>query len=457
MLPLLRKILFRSLYSLLFLAGLVLFAALVLTGTEGGTAFVLRTALDRAQQGSSLRIDAGEINGTFLGDLELQQLNVRDTATGLRVNAESLALSLVVADLFSSKVHLNYLQVRGLAITPPTSGSDEPADTTALLNTLFTLPVTVAVDDINIAPFTLSGEQGQTLQAITGMLQLDSNRALVNARLVRDEANWIAPQFSLAANDFTLDGTVSWAALAGEQQASGTLVINGDLEQLEVRHELTAPVAITTTGSVTTGLLNGEQPGFDLTHSATDIGGTPFGFPELEDFAGTFTIAGTTDRIRLSADAALRMSTLGNTGINLSALYADNTLAINSVALRNSAFEFDANGNADFDGGLTLNLAWQLRNFTDGDLLPQVVLENVNGNGAVTISTAGSTAGNQTAIELSLATLTGRLNGYPLSGNGEVAITDGAVNNVALELVSDVNSLLLEGSVTPQLDLLWEL
>ena len=450
----LRPLLRRSLYGLLSGAAVLLLTVLILMGTEGGTAFLLRTALDQASRDSTLRVETGTINGTLLGELAIEQLNVRDTASGLRVNAEYVGITFSVAALFNKHVHISLLEARGLAVSPPTTpaASDEPADPAALLQSLFELPMTLAADEIRLAPFTLNGPSPLTLQAITGSLALDSARAQVSARITRDNATWISPALTVLA-DQRVSAEATWQAPLGEFAGSGQLMVFGDLDTLAIEHVMLNPVVVTTTGTLETGFSSGAAPVFDLSHAATNINGAAFGMPDLTDFTGAITTAGTPERIALEAEAQVTMTPLGTTGLAVSAQYADAELRIRTAELDNPRFHLATEGTIALADALALSLSWRLADFTDGDLIAQVELVDVNGSGAVTVNTAGG----QTVTELSLATLTGSLNGYPLTGSGEVSLLGGNVNDIALTLVSDVNSLLLNGSVTPVLNLDWAL
>ena len=447
------KSLRTAVYSLLFLAGLLLFAALVLTGTEGGTAFLVRTALDKVEDVTSMQFTVGGIEGTLISDLSLRQLNVHDTQTGLRINAEFLGTTLDILALADSRVHLQRLEARGLVVTLPTSGSEEPSDPETTLSTLFSLPVGIAVDSLEVEGVTVTGEQPLALQSISAALAWDNTRMLVTARVMQDARTWAAPELELAAEGYRLTGGMMWQTVIGEQNLAGSLQVSGTLYTMDIRHELTAPVAVTTDGNLDTGLRAGDVLGFDFAHQATSVGGDAFGVPALENVSGTVTTTGTPASIRLNADADARVNGLGSTTVRFAADYAAAQLAVEALSLVNDRFTFGAAGSVGFSDGLVLDLDWDLADFTDGDLLPQVELAGVNGNGRVRVSSTG----DETLTELSLDSLTGSLNGYPLSGNGEILINGSAINNVALTLVSDVNSLRLEGGITPRLDLLWEL
>lgn len=448
------KALRTAVYGLSFLVGLALFAVLVLTGTEGGTAFLLRTALDRVATASTLRIELGDIEGTLFSGIAIRRFNLRDTASGVRVNAEFLGVTPDILALLEGRVHLSRVEARGLALTLPAENPGaEPADPVAVLNTLFSLPVSIDIDDLAVTTFTLTGEVPVNLQSVTGELQWNNARIHVAARVVRDGNTWAAPDLTLNAGDFRVTAAMPWQARLGGQDAAGNLRATGSLYNLDVSHALTAPLAVQTSGNLDTGLRAGDTFGFDLAHQVANVGGAPFGIGALENIAGTVTTTGTPARIRLNADADVRVTGLDNTAMTLAAVYEDSGLSIDTLSLRNARFTFSATGNADFAGATSFSLSWNLADFNDGDLWPQVELTGVNGNGAVTVTTAGA----ETVTELSLETLAGNLNGYPLSGNGEIAMTGSAVENVALTLVSDVNSLLLEGSITPALDLMWEL
>lgn len=448
------KILATALKSLLFLAGLAVFTVLVLAGTEWGSARVVRKALEQGAAGTGLALSAGRIEGTLLHEVSLFEFELAAPDGALRVYAQSVAMAWQPFALFSKRLEIQAFTISGLRVTLPAADpGTEPATVREQLGLLFTLPVTVNIDRLRVDGFTLDGDTPVTLQAIAGSLALDGQALALEADVVRDAATRASVTLTLAAGSFALDGSIDWETRRDAMTLAGAGRVDGDPARLAIEHRLTAPVAVASTGELAPGL-PGEPPlRFDLRHRFSGVGGAAFNAPALQSLSGTLVTAGDAATVNLELSGDLVLDRLGALQATLSAVYAADTIAIASLGLAGDRFTFSGAGTATLGETPGLALDWSLAGFNDGDLFPGINLENVDSRGSVALTAAA----DGLAADFAIASVEGTLNGYGLAGRGNVRVAGGRVEQVAVTLDSGGNTVFLDGTVSPQLDLSWEL
>lgn len=451
------KALLTTLKSLLFLASLVIFTVLVLTGTEGGSAWLIRKALDTVNEGGETRITVRQISGTFFSDLSFVELLAE--ATGENAGSYSIAartslLSLNPLALFDAKVDISLLEINGLTINlgPPAENTSPPSDPREQFAMLFNLPVQFSVQEYEIRNVRVNTDEQLRLNLLQGNLVLDSRQLDLNTSVALDVINGTA-NIRLLAEDLGLTGNIEWQSVFNDEQLSGALAVSGNPEEIALTHTLSAPIQLRSEGQLQTGLFSNTGIAFTLQHQFNALSGETFNFPALQNFSGSLVTNGSLEQVTLGLDAQALLAPLGQLQIDFDAQYAGEQLDDMLFILAGDNFNLSGVGNAVIGEAPALNLDWELADFSDGALISAVVLEGLDAQGSLTANSSNGEL--QSAFQIDA--LSGELNGYPLSGMGSLAMTDNEVRDIALTLESGLNSLYLEGSVDPELVISWQL
>lgn len=451
------KALLTTLKSLLFLASVVIFTVLVLTGTEGGSAWLIRKALDTVNEGGETRISVRQISGTFFGDLSFTELLVEaagENAGSYSVAARTSLLALNPLALFDAIVDISLLEINGLTIDlgPTAQNNSPPSDPREQFAALFNLPVQFSLQEFEIRNVRINTDEQIRLNLLQGNLVLDSRQLDLNTSFALDVTNGTA-NIELLADNLDLTGNIAWQTVFNDEPASGSLALSGNPETLALTHTLSAPVQVRSEGQLQTGILTNNGLTFDLQHQFNALSGETFNVPALQELSGNVVTNGSPEQISLGVTAQALVDALGQLQIDFDAQYAGEQLSNMLFTLTGDNFNLTGTGNAVLGDAPALDLDWQLADFSDGDLISAVVLEGLDAEGSVTATSNNGEL--QSAFQIDA--LTGELNGYPLSGMGNLALAGNEVRDIALTLESGSNSLFLEGTVDPELAISWQL
>jgi len=105
--------------SLAFLLALVIFMLLIAVGTEAGSAWTVKRALQWVSGSSSYELSFEEMNGLLLDELSFTNLNLRDSETGMSMTAGNISVAWRPAALFDHAVHIRNFQASQVVIDLP--------------------------------------------------------------------------------------------------------------------------------------------------------------------------------------------------------------------------------------------------------------------------------------------------------------------------------------------------
>ncbi len=246
----LSRLLWRSLLTLLLIVILLPPLLLIAIGSESGS----RWLLDRAVSLSDEQLTIAAVEGSLLGQLELRQLRFDDGELWLEV--ERLRLHWHPFELLERRLRIASLELEGVVVVVP-AGEEEKADHPLQLPEALDLPVTVQLDALLLRRLTvLEARDGEPL------LELDTLELALHSDaegLHLSQLAVTAPQFGAAVNGHlglaqpfphTLEFT--WWLDHPEWEPFGALRgggrVSGDLATLQIGHQLTAPLLLTTEG-----------------------------------------------------------------------------------------------------------------------------------------------------------------------------------------------------------------
>jgi translocation and assembly module TamB len=399
-------------------------AVLWVAATEGGTAWLVRRLLAGAPTVSIERV-----RGSLLGGLSLEGVRLRTPRDELDIDSLDLdwnapaLLTGVLAFERAVAARATYRRVPG--VTAPGGGA--PA-----------LPWPLRIDEGSVATLSIT--------VLERTLEFRSTRfagAYGDRRLELTDVAGAFGEAALAADaiiDLTqgieLDVAGRWSGPLAGVAASGNIELDGTWPELDVRHELTAPFAATTTGTLRAGpfrfdVVNDWQnlawPGVAgvasgdgrvaLAGSLDDYRYDGGGSLEVAGRAASFTIAGTGNRLLLELERLDLMPAAPAGGTLRGAGGVDLESRETSLALTASGFD-----------PAWIAAAWPGR---------------LDGTAALRAALAPEPNAALDAIALS-----GELRGYSVTLGGAAAITGrDRVQLDALRLDSGANRVVLTGAL----------
>ena len=457
-------------YLLWFASALLLMVCLLVGGlllvlnTEGGT----RWGLTRAQPllaGLGVDLSWREIEGAVLKRLRISDLHVE--LAGAEGGSTAVEVARLEFDwqpwrlLSERRVLVDRLFLNGLTVAlvsaeqePPPPEESEPMTPEDLRQLLSTLPVAVDLRALELRDFTLEtdGATSFGFDLLAAAFALDTDGlALENLQWRMDETQ-VDAGLSLETASLALAGNVDWSTRVTEQDYSGNLTLGGSLERIELEHAVATPLVLNSSGWVVPGLFAGAPLALDLRHAFNMIDLAPFGQEGGALRDGDLVTAGTLEGLAITGGLNAEMPGYAPIDLDLALEYSTDNLRIDSVAVQSSQLDFAANGNLEL-APLALNLDWNLADFSPGDSLPPLRLENTRGEGHVRLDFGD----DGLDADVALQRLSGELDGYPLSIDGTARLEDGQLVDLALNADTSNNRLTLSGAAQPLLDLRWDL
>tara|TARA_A100001391_G_scaffold174259_1_gene136618 strand:- start:8306 stop:11827 length:3522 start_codon:yes stop_codon:yes gene_type:complete len=433
----------RTLLILLVLLPLLLLGALFgLLGTGAGNLWLL----ERARPYLPGELTVENWRGNLLNGVTVERLSYRqgDNDQTLAVDIEGLDLEAAPRQLWYGWLRLSHLRARAVTLTLP---AGEPADPEAppfALPESLALPLGVAVDELRLGRFTLTGESPLVIEDLRGDdLAARDKLALPDlAMSVSDTRLTLALNGELE-QPYQLNGELDWRrpARAGDSppatedapppdsspldSAAGHLTLSGTPEQLHLTHQLSAPARLASEGEV--GYRDGQVQ-LDLTHSwpAQDL---PVATPvPVALGAGRLTTRGDLRAVEVDGSADLtadghpiHLELAGQAGLQ--------RLVLSRLAMTSGTQTLTLSGQLDYADGL----AWDL-DARGRHLNPAVVAPDWPADLALDTRTRGHWRGAEDwSLQADPLRLEGRLKGTPLTLTGRAGQPAGGELSVTLD------------------------
>lgn len=446
--------------SLVFVLGLAIFMILIAVGTEVGSAWTLKRALQFVSDSSTYELSFEEMNGVLRDEISFVNLSIRDTETGMTMVAGNISMIWHPAALFNHELHIRNFQAGQVVVDLPEVDDlqDDPAekDIAAVLQSVFSLPVTIQLDQVMIANISIRNGMTRRIARLSLAGKVDTQSLALQANLERDPTSSISADLLLTSNVYSVEGTADWRTTFSEMAFNGSLMLGGSLDELNIEHVLVAPVSLNSTGRITTGLLDGRLPEIELQHEIRDFNGAGFaqpGLDQIENLTARFTTAGNVQALGLQGELESRIRNFGELMTSFDVTYQPDAVRLQRIHLDSQRLTLSAFGEYVLSPQNSLSLDWALENFTDGDLFENLELISVQGDGSIEMELENG----QRKTLVSIADLAGEINSFPLSGAGEIRLLDNSIEEIDVNLAAGVNSLALSGLITPVMDLQWNL
>ncbi len=464
---LLLKIFYRSL-SLLMLTILVLAGlSYYLLNSEIGAKLILNQAKDYLAENFSFYLDYESVSGTLTEGLSFTQLELANSQFSLQTQAFDSTWTLW--PLFSKEVRLQTLrldnpvlslndnsEINGVNGVNGVNDSAQTQERTVIgsLETLFSLPFALRIDAFEaLEPEFLYAQEPLGFNRVYGGFSLNTERLAANELNIEDDDYSLTSAFAMQAENFLLDGNLDWTLNNTATQAltangfSGALFFSGDINSLEISHELLQPIQMASNGNLSTGIVDGTGLNFSFEHSLGNLSDlTPL--PQIiSSVTGTLLTHGSTELIFLDADLSLQSEQFSPIALLLSGEYENNLLNFETISVNSPEINLVAVAELTTQP-FSFEADWQLNELQLDNYLDAFVLSDVNGGGSFYLDGTGDSA-------LRLSFLDANLNNYELTASGEINFNDNTLSSIDLLIVTNNNRLNLSGSIAETLSVDW--
>ena len=399
----------------------------------------------------SLTFEYASAEGTFLRGLDMHGVDVQIDDN--RVRIEQLHSRWNPMTLLDGEFHLEALRIAGLQVnwfsapepvTPP-----EPFVLEDLLDGLLPLPLSLRLSNTRLDGATIHYDDAEfVLNAFAFNASLQGHQ--FDLQLLTFDAEPVTLQGAVQVEliqpyplSVELDWQLNNVLVEGTLPPSGQLQAAGNLDQIQLSHQLAGLANLRSEGDVTLGLarlLNNEAAELalqvDLEHSLSSqplpgmesyviealqlhTRGTP---ENLTLTAGATVNAGITDTLVLAAD------------VNLNALLTGTRLQIDELAVMLEHGTLRVEGEVDWTSDINVALSYHLQDENPGDYLDALPagmsVQALDSRGALQLTQSADSL----ALTFQLQSLQATVNDYLLTGRADVGY-DGAawqVDNVQL-------------------------
>lgn len=448
----------------LFLVTLVTLT--VALSTHQGSHWLLAQIAQRLNTGEQ-RFEYLSAEGTFLQGINLS--GVLWQSGNNQIKVEQLHSRWNPMTLLDGEFNLESLRIAGLQLdwtTPPAPA--EPAPPFILDNTLdavLPLPVIVRLNSVRLdgANIQFNGTQLQlNALAFDGSLQgrrLQLDQVLFDSDVIDIEGD-VALQLE---NPYPVNGNIRWQyaqpLLENTDAPGGSLELAGDLNNLQLSHELYGPATVHSSGSIVLELALLLNAGVEELALRLDLEHVldAMPVPGAEQFmvdALTLRTQGTPDDLGLFAAAHITAIPTPDitltTDLNLRAYLRGSQLDVEELALRTENGLLAITGAANWADGLLVDMSYNINDMAPdsyiASLPANLSIRDLNSRGEFQLQQM-SAEGSPLQIAFATPQLSVRLNDYEVTGSGGFNF-DGATWQIdSFSLQSDNNQLTLDAEL----------
>lgn len=374
-----------------------------LVATESGTRWLLAMASPSLPDALSIE----EVHGTLLSGLEFHDVGWRDAAA--TVDIADLATRFELMPLIRREVRINTLTIRNVVV----SISERPPGKTNSESLGVDVPFTLRLEDASIENVRVAAE-GNDYRIDRVRLSGDLSGSVLEIRrfdLRSELADVDLSGEAQLTGDYPLDASAAWELRIRDQPPlSGALDIRGNASRYEVEHDLDAPYAVATEGTL---VLGDTGMTLKLANRWDRIRIAEGNFPAIELLDGNLTVAGTMDNLEFDGMTNLSSADIPATSVQTRGRYVGDRLDIRSLSVSNDWGQLRADGMLQLvaEPNWTFSLALS-------ELNPAIVDPRLRGNLELVGDTTGQLVDKKPDLEMVVARIAGELNGQPVDGGG---------------------------------------
>jgi translocation and assembly module TamB len=391
--------------------------------------------------------------GTFLRGISLTGIRWQQADNSVSIaqlHSRWNPLTLLEGEFMLESLRIAGLQIDWAAQTAPTPPS-APLILDNVINAFLPLPVSVHLNNARIDGAVLrTNGQAYSLLSLMVDASLQGETIIMNEFLVDTGLVSLKAGAELTLQSpYPLSADIDWQyarpLLENTAAPSGQLRITGDLDLINIDHQLSGPAELHSTGSIRLNLAqllnaraDSQSPELDLEHTLSALA-VP-GMEQIQVNSLTLITQGTPDNLALTATARVSASPSPGlfiaTAVDAQANLRGNRLMLDELALRTDTGLLTIQGDMQWAQAETQTrtlsqsanqprLAMALRYQLD-DSSPQRYLANLPDNVSMAnLSSRGElqlrqSPAPESAWQIAFATpqISALLNGYELSGNG---------------------------------------
>jgi translocation and assembly module TamB len=420
-----------ALICLLAIAGII--------NSETASRHLLRYTAD------ALDIVSGPISGTLASGVKIEGLRYYSGAADIRIGRLSFDWEPLALLYGTGKFRTLRLDDVQIECTPAPAPDEKKLPD-------FSSPLRVSIMQGEVHNLRLQyGEREFEL----GQIRLD---AVLGSNLTLNELILEAPVYRVSAegsinSSFPHAGEIEleWQYATGPGFA-GTAHLSGDLEQLKLEHNLTAPWLVATTGHINPGLAEDAPPHVELRTHWSELRLQQPLVPVPLSAGGWLQVTGWLDGYHLLGQGNLESPTLPSLQFSLDA--RGDRMGLDTAVLELDGLE----GKMRTEGSLRWLPAFEWRaDIAAAGLDLRQFHPELPRDLQLDFQAHGGLAAGQWRVRLDDIRGAGSVRDYPLRLEGELAFENGSLSSPGLSLEVAKNSLTLSGSVIRRLDLQWQL
>ena len=419
---------------------------------------------------TTLNISYEDIEGVPISDLHVRGLAFQ--AGSQQFKAEDVELVWNPFQLFSGIVDIATLKLSGVSLvidnsTPESETSNEPS-----LSTIDPLGIEISLSEFIVNGFTIHyDDQVVTLDTLQAGLEVNDQAMTLSGLFARYNEDELNGSLRLEiGNSPILDADLAWYSpsvvsfvpasvlqllpqLRGEIP-SGQILINGWTEELNISHSLNTPVALSSTGTLSSPLSLSELS-FAFEHAIASV--------DLENGTETTTLnelsittTGNIDSQRIQTSASIADARLSALDFSADGILSGSNLRIDDIEIRTTTGASNANINIGFAEAVQISGNYTLEDTAPLDLFTAATpfeLTNLSSQGDFNASLDSETWNGR----LQVIQIIGDLSGYPLNGNAAISILNNTPVIEHLRLATSDNSLSIAGNLSNEAGVSWSL
>lgn len=476
---------FRRIIKWTLLTGFLLFASVIasisaIVFTEPGTRWVLQLATDY------LPVKLGEIRGNLLTGLDLSYLEYAIEEKGQtlqRYRAENVSFRWQPLALFYSAVSVQSLTADSVTILLPPASDVEPEP---MFWPSLALPVRIELGELQLGNIRVERNQGELPPQLLVELQRVSsanvslgtfNLRISDLAVVSDDYSVVAGGRIALRYPYSTELDVLWQYELPEKDGQAQLLlsgegeIEGDIEQLQLTHQLSAPLNIQSRIALTPNL---TQPPAAVGQTADPYVEALNEWPaqallaqwfpadtDIPVVSGELQVKGWLDDYQAELDGAVEYAEIppllvsANTRGNLQQIdIAELIVKLRDGAVDNApATQVAASGLVTWSPALTWDVA-----ATAADVNPASYLPNWPGSVQLAIESSGGFNDDGLHVTFEKLELDGQLRGLQVLTVGDLSFAANRWESQHLDVAIGANHVRLNGSLDSSgenLDLQW--
>jgi len=445
----------------------------VLVGTNSGSTWALSYGLAQLQN-ETREVSVADSQGTLLSGMRIQNLMYRDGENSIAI--ASLQSSWNPMSLLSGEFQVDQLAVDGMELNwhsaaepaSPEKGNPDP------FAGVLPLPLNISITRFALRNANFAfGETAYRIDSLTLGAQLNERHlSLSNLQFAAPPAQVSGSIEADLQEGMPLEVHLNWLysgpLVEGIEEARGALRLEGDLNRLRLNHELISPAQISSRGELDLNLLNNEPDDrrFQLNHridpqvlsSAGLVGGR-----RLRIDSAQIATQGSLEAIQFSGDTRITAEDpLGEIivpplDLQWSTLWQDQTLTVETLTVTSTTGHIAANGTLAWQDAFSLDIHLDVEEHNGEQyqaFLPEgLIIGALSGSGDLRLQQ--NTSGFAGALRI--IDVTGELNNYPLSAQGNLVYDQDGLQVDNLSAISGSTTLSLNGNWSDSIDLNWEI